>query len=68
MTERAPPSITAISNGGRNTSASSRGPAETGAWFRPAREAEYPAKCLRVAWTPASCRPRTYAVPIVPTT
>ncbi|CPU65322.1 Uncharacterised protein [Mycobacteroides abscessus] len=35
--------------------------------MRPAREPEYPTKCLSVACTPASWRPRTYAVPTVPT-
>lgn len=67
MTERAPPSRTAISNGGRMTSASSRGPSGAGAWLRAPREAEYPAKCLRVATIPAASRPRAYAVPMVPT-
>ena len=32
-----------------------------GAVVAAAREAEYPAKCLSVAMTPALCRPRTYA-------
>jgi hypothetical protein len=40
MTDRAPPSSTAISNGGSTTSANSRGPMATGARLRPAREAE----------------------------
>lgn len=40
MTERAPPSRIAVSNGGRITSANSRGPMETGAWLRAAFEAE----------------------------
>ena len=31
----------------------------TGPWLRAPRAAEYPAKCLRVAITPALCRPRT---------
>jgi hypothetical protein len=53
------PSRTAISNGSRNTSANSRGPTLTGAKLRPAREAEYPAKCLRVASTPAVWSPLT---------
>ena len=39
MTERAP-ARSAISNGGNSTSAISRGPMETGAMLRPAREAE----------------------------
>ena len=39
----------------------------TGARLRAAREAEYPAKCFSVAWIPADCRPRTYAVPTEPT-
>jgi hypothetical protein len=39
----------------------------TGAMLLPAREAEFPAKCFSVAWIPADCRPRTYAVPIEPT-
>lgn len=68
MTEPAPPSRTAISNGGRSTSATSRGPACTGARLRPAREFEYPTKCLSVATTPADCTPRTYALASVPTT
>ncbi|MNW50433.1 hypothetical protein D3C74_278860 [compost metagenome] len=67
MTERTPPSRTAISNGGRITSARSRVPIETGAWLRPPREAEYPAKCLSVATMPSDSRPCTYAVATVPT-
>ena len=59
MTLRAPPSRTAISNGGSSTSASSRRPIETGARLRPAREAEYPTKCFSVATTPADSSPRT---------
>lgn len=57
--ERAPPSRMAVSNGGRMTSAISRGPMLTGAWLRPAREAAYPAKCLSVEMIPAFSRPRT---------
>jgi hypothetical protein len=66
MTDRAPPR-SAISNGTRMMSANSRLPMATGAMLRPAREAEYPAKCFSVAWMPADCRPRTYAVPTEPT-
>ena len=40
MTLRAPPSRTAISNGGSSTSASSRGPTDSAARLRPARDAE----------------------------
>ena len=40
MTERAPPSRIAISNGGSSTSRSARGPIATGAWLRAACEAE----------------------------
>ena len=40
ITDRAPPSRTAVSNGGRIRSRSSRGPIDTGAWLRAAREAE----------------------------
>jgi hypothetical protein len=40
MTDRAPPSRSAISNGISTTSANSRGPIDTGAWLRPEREAE----------------------------
>jgi hypothetical protein len=40
MTEPAPASATAISNGGRITSSSSRRPIDTGPWLRAAREAE----------------------------
>lgn len=67
MTDRTPLSRTAISNGGSTTSANSRPPMDTGARLRPAREAEYPAKCLSVATIPADSRPCTYAVPMVPT-
>ncbi len=49
------------------TSAYSRGPIATGARLRPARDAEYPAKCLSVATTPDDSSPRTYAAPTVPT-
>ncbi len=66
MTERAP-SRKAISNGGNRMSATSRGPIDTGARLRPARDAEYPTKCLSVDTMPADSRPRTYALPIVPT-
>ncbi|GAB3998468.1 hypothetical protein GCM10029992_24350 [Glycomyces albus] len=59
MTDLVPPSRTAISNGGRMTSANSLGPMGTGAWLRAPREAEYPAKCLRVAMIPALSRPLT---------
>ncbi len=58
MTDRAP-ARSAISNGGSSTSASSRGPMETGAMLRPARDAEYPARCFSVATTPADSSPRT---------
>ncbi len=40
ITERGPPSRTAISNGGRITSAISRTPARTGERFRAPAEAE----------------------------
>ena len=59
ITERAPPSRIAISNGGSSTSARSRGPIDTGARLRPAFEAEYPTKCLSVETMPADSRPRT---------
>jgi len=65
MTERAL-ARSAISNGTRITSANSRQPMPTGAMLRAARDAEYPAKCFSVAWTPADCRPRTYAAPTAP--
>ena len=39
MTERAPPSRIAISNGSRITSRSVRGPIDTGAWLRAASDA-----------------------------
>jgi hypothetical protein len=39
MTEPAP-AATAVSNGGRITSSSSRRPIDTGPWLRAAREAE----------------------------
>ena len=60
ITERAPPSRIAISNGRQDhVRELARGRCDTGAMLRPAREAEYPAKCLSVACTPADCRPRT---------
>ena len=59
MTDLAPPSRSAISNGLRNTSANSRQPMLTGAMFLAPRDAEYPAKCLSVAITPDDSRPRT---------
>lgn len=67
MTERAPPSMRAISKGGRMTSASSLAPARTGERLRAPADAAYPAKCLRVATMPADSRPFTYAVPMVAT-
>ena len=41
------------------TSRSSRAPIDTGPWLRAARDAEYPAKCFRVAITPADWSPWT---------
>jgi len=40
------------------TSSSSRRPIGTGAWFRAAREAEYPTKCLSVAAMPRALEAR----------
>jgi len=68
MTDRAPPSRTAISKGRSKTSATSRGPAWTGARLRPDCDAEYDKKCLAVAMMPADSTPAMYAAPNVPTT
>ena len=69
ITDPACACFTAISNGRRNTSFSSRHPRCTGPWLRAPSLHEWPAKCFSVASRSrfSPCRPRTNRVPSTPT-